>query len=168
MTAGQLAQLTAETVSTLAGQLARVTATIPASEVAGQLAKVTATIPASALAGQLARVTASIPATFAVSLSDPDVLEGGIPVTITATATGGTPTGWAWSAVGGDIVGHGDGTATLRPAPTWAGDPCTVTCVVTGAGAAAGEVSRVLDVLEHLTWWAGPVGWLPTVPTLLD
>ena len=167
MTAGQLAQLTAETVSTLAGQLARVTATIPASQVAGQLARITATIPASALTGQLSRVTASIPATFAVSLSDPGVLEGGIPVTVTAAATGGTPTGWAWSATGGDIVGHGDGSATLTPAPTWDGDPCTVTCVVTGTGAAPGETSRVLDVLEHLTWWAGPTGWLPTVPVLL-
>lgn len=139
---------------------------ITAGTVKGRLLDVEGRVPTGTLKGRLFDVQATVPAAFIVSISDPGTLEPGIPVTVTATASGGTPSSYAWSCTNADFEPSGN-TVVITPKPSWAGGTVTVTCTVSGSGAATGSGSRQIPVLPHLSWYAVGNAWVPIVGELL-
>lgn len=132
---------------------------------------ISGTIPTVSLKTRTRRLSGSVPTPFDVTIDSDvplDALEPGTVVTLTAEATGGTATGWAWSASDARVVltGADDERSFVVPA-VMNGLGFTVTVVATGTGAAAGSATVDGAALPHNAWTTSPTGWVPLMPALL-
>lgn len=147
------------------GQLASLDLSLPPPTIKGDLSQVRLTVPPSFLSGELASLSISQLPSFIVTVNIGTDLEPGVPNPVSANAEGGEDsvvTGYAWSAVGGTIVGTGVAVHVI-PDPTYIGSNVTVTVTASGTGAAPGTGATTTNVLPHLEWIAVDGQWVPRI-----
>lgn len=121
-------------------------------------------VPEGTTTARGGRLLGALPPTFDVTIDSDDDLEHAEPgttVTLTASATGGTVTGWTWEASGGVEIAPDDDECVLTVPATMYGQDITVTATATGTGASDGDASVVVRALPHNEWLASAAGWVP-------
>lgn len=151
------------------GRLVRVQASVVAPGTTGRLVRITSSIAApSGTTGRVVRITASLPAALEVVASDQTGKKPYETVTVSASAVGGTATGWTFTSPGITFSGSGASRTFTAPA-TRHGTVVPITITATGSGVQPGSAIVTVTVLPHgefknVSGVETPVRWTRRTP----